>query len=88
LGIGVIFCSCAGQITEKISFEKLKDFINNQVDWIEFFDIACSEEIRRDIIKLLSQRKTDGLIILGAHPIIKVQFLITLFKVLTLINIW
>jgi len=68
LGIGVIFCSCAGQITEKISFEKLKEFINNQVDWIEFFDIACSEEIRRDIIKLLSQRKTDGLIILGCSP--------------------
>ncbi|WP_353684634.1 4Fe-4S binding protein [Thermodesulfovibrio sp. 3907-1M] len=66
--IGVIFCACAGQITEKIDFEKLKALITDKVAWFEKFELACSEETQKEIIDLLISRKPDGLIILACSP--------------------
>ncbi|MDI1472140.1 MAG: 4Fe-4S binding protein [Thermodesulfovibrio sp.] len=78
MSIGVIFCSCAGQITEKISFEKLKELINNQVEWIENFNLACSEESQKDLIEFLIQRKPNGLIIIGCSSNNKGSFFNTI----------
>ncbi|MCX7723676.1 MAG: 4Fe-4S dicluster domain-containing protein [Thermodesulfovibrio sp.] len=66
--IGVIFCSCAGQITEKVDFEKLKNLIVNKVEWIEKFDLACSDKTCKEIIELLKIKKPKGLIILTCSP--------------------
>lgn len=66
--IGVILCSCAGQITEKIDFEKLYNLIVNKVAWIEKFDLACSDKTCKEIIELLKIRKPEGLIILTCSP--------------------
>lgn len=66
--IGVIFCSCAGQITEKIDFEKLKSLIINKVSWLEKFELACSKETQKEIIDLLGIKKPDGIIILACSP--------------------
>ena len=75
---GVIFCSCAGQITEKVSFEKIKELINNQVAWIESFNLACSEEDKENLYELLIKRKPDGLIIIGCSPNNKGSFFNTI----------
>ncbi|GAQ95028.1 heterodisulfide reductase subunit A [Thermodesulfovibrio aggregans] len=66
--IGAIFCSCAGQIAEKIDFEKIKLFVKDKIAWFEKFDLACSEETKKKIINLLALRKPDGLLILGCSP--------------------
>lgn len=68
LQIGAIFCSCAGQITEKIDFEKLQDLIRNKVSWIEKFELACAEKTIQEIINFLSIKKPEGLIILACSP--------------------
>ncbi|MGC8937716.1 MAG: hypothetical protein ACP5KH_01825, partial [Thermodesulfovibrio sp.] len=66
--IGAIFCACAGQITEKIDFEKLNQLIINKVEWLEKFELACSEETQKEIKNLLTLKKPDGLIILACSP--------------------
>lgn len=66
--IGAIFCSCAGQITEKIDFEKLRNLILKKVAWIEKFELACSEKTLQEIINLLTIKKPEGLIILACSP--------------------
>lgn len=66
--VGVIFCTCSGQITEKIDFEKLKKLINRKISWIKEFDLACSNKILQDIINFLKNRKTEALIIIGCTP--------------------
>jgi len=68
LQIGAIFCSCAGQITEKIDFEKLQNLIRNKVAWIEKFELACAEKTHQKIINFLSLKKPEGLIILACSP--------------------
>ncbi|MCX8034306.1 MAG: 4Fe-4S binding protein [Thermodesulfovibrio sp.] len=68
MNIGVIFCSCAGQIGENLFFDELKTLILREADWIEQFELACSEENRREIINLLKNRKPAGLIILTCSP--------------------
>ncbi len=66
--IGAIFCACAGQITEKIDFDKLKTLITDKVAWLEKFELACSEETQKEIIDLLISRKPDGIVILVCSP--------------------
>ena len=66
--IGAIFCSCAGQITEKIDFEKLRNLILKKVAWIEKFELACSEKTLQEIINFLTIKKPEGLIILACSP--------------------
>lgn len=66
--IGAIFCACAGQITEKIDFDKLKTLITDKVAWLEKFELACSEETQKEIIDLLISRKPDGIVILLCSP--------------------
>ncbi|GAB5046458.1 FAD-dependent oxidoreductase [Thermodesulfovibrio sp. TK110] len=66
--IGAIFCACAGQITEKIDFDKLKTLITDKVAWLEKFELACSEETQKEIIDLLISRKPDGIVILACSP--------------------
>lgn len=66
--IGAIFCSCAEQITEKINFEKFSKLIIKHLAWLEKFDLACSEENIKKIIRLLKDRKPDGLVILACTP--------------------
>lgn len=68
LQIGAIFCSCAGQITEKIDFEKLQNLISNKVAWIKKFELACSEKTQEEIINFLTLKKPEGLIILACSP--------------------
>lgn len=68
LQIGAIFCSCAGQITEKIDFEKLRNLILKKVAWIEKFELACSEKTLQEIINFLTIKKPEGLIILACSP--------------------
>ncbi|WP_297210308.1 MULTISPECIES: FAD-dependent oxidoreductase [Thermodesulfovibrio] len=65
MNIGVIFCSCSGQIDEKISFNDLRDLISKEVEWIERFDLACSEDSQRVLSERLSEKNPEGLIILA-----------------------
>lgn len=66
--IGAIFCSCAGQITEKIDFEKLRNLILKKVGWIKKFELACSEKTLQEIINFLTIKKPEGLMILACSP--------------------
>ncbi|GAB6184136.1 4Fe-4S dicluster domain-containing protein [Thermodesulfovibrio hydrogeniphilus] len=66
--IGAIFCDCAGQISDLIDFEELKSLIPKEIDWLERFELACSEETEKEIINLLSSRRPQGLIILACSP--------------------
>lgn len=63
--IGIIFCKCAGQISDKILSKKLKDLIIKEVEWIEEFEVACADETQREIINLLKKRKPEGVVILA-----------------------
>ncbi len=65
MNIGVIFCSCSGQIDEKIPFNNFRDLISKEVEWIERFDLACSEDSQSILSDRLSQKKPEGLIVLA-----------------------
>lgn len=66
--IGAVFCSCAGQITEKIDFNELRNLISDQVAWVEKFELACSTEAQQKLIELLAERKPEGLIMFACSP--------------------
>jgi len=68
LQIGAVFCSCAGQITEKIDFNELRNLISDQVAWVEKFELACSTEAQQKLIELLAERKPEGLIMFACSP--------------------
>lgn len=65
---GALFCSCAGQIEEKISFEKVKKLLSKKVDWLEKVEFACSKENRKNLVEILKDRKPDALLILTCSP--------------------
>ncbi len=63
--IGVIFCSCAGQINEYISFNEIKNLIFPEVAFIEEVELACSRKNQEELKSIIGEKNIDGLIILG-----------------------
>ncbi len=78
--VGVIFCSCAGQIEDKIAYEEILPFLKEKAAWIEKFELACSEETQKDIIELIRAKKPDGLIFLSCSPLNKGSIFIEIGK--------
>lgn len=76
--IGVIFCSCAGQIGEQILLEEIKNSISQEVDWVEEFELLCSNEAQQDFKNLIEKKHPDGLIILACSPHNKGSYLLEL----------
>ncbi|MFQ3573768.1 MAG: 4Fe-4S binding protein [Thermodesulfovibrionales bacterium] len=80
--IGVLFCTCGGQISEHIDIDRLKKSILKKEDvlWFEIIDLACAEEGRGHLIEHIKKYHVDGLIILGCTPTLKGQYLLDVFK--------
>ncbi|MEN2985449.1 MAG: FAD-dependent oxidoreductase, partial [Thermodesulfovibrionaceae bacterium] len=69
--IGVIFCSCAGQITEKIDFSKIEELIKNKISWIKSYEVICAEDKKNEIINFLRKKKPEAVLFLACSPLNK-----------------
>lgn len=78
--IGVIFCSCSGQIEQNLIFKDLKELILKDVEWIYKVELACSEENKKDLEILLKNKKPEALVIFSCSPHNKGSFFLQIAK--------
>jgi len=66
--VGVYFCNCGSNISERIDAQKIASELSGEIAWMEAGDFACSEEGQESLVRHLAEHRPDRVVVAACSP--------------------